>query len=119
MSWEKFCKLAEKVLGWDHETTELEFCCATEEVESVHGHGIDLSRNPVDGLSAGLVGDKNVFEPSVTIIGPPDTLYVARVCYLFSMLLVMILRAMSLQVHDGQRFMKCVYYLSSIWMTRT
>ncbi|KAI3925321.1 hypothetical protein MKX01_029210 [Papaver californicum] len=35
----------------------------------------DLSRNPVDGFSAGLVDDKNVFEWSVTIIGPPETLY--------------------------------------------
>ncbi|OAE31605.1 hypothetical protein AXG93_2294s1220 [Marchantia polymorpha subsp. ruderalis] len=35
----------------------------------------DLSRNPVDGFSAGLVDDSNVFEWNVTIIGPPDTLY--------------------------------------------
>jgi ubiquitin-conjugating enzyme E2 G1 len=35
----------------------------------------DISRNPVDGFSAGLVDDCNVFEWNVTIIGPPDTLY--------------------------------------------
>lgn len=35
----------------------------------------DLARNPVDGFSAGLVDDSNVFEWQVTIIGPPDTLY--------------------------------------------
>ncbi|XP_008812035.1 ubiquitin-conjugating enzyme E2 7-like [Phoenix dactylifera] len=35
----------------------------------------DLSKNPVDGFSAGLVDDNNIFEWSVTIIGPPDTLY--------------------------------------------
>ncbi|KAJ8484802.1 hypothetical protein OPV22_017287 [Ensete ventricosum] len=35
----------------------------------------DLMKNPVDGFSAGLVDDSNVFEWSVTIIGPPDTLY--------------------------------------------
>ncbi|CAK9224167.1 unnamed protein product [Sphagnum troendelagicum] len=35
----------------------------------------DLSRNPVDGFSAGLVDDSNLFEWNVTIIGPPDTLY--------------------------------------------
>lgn len=35
----------------------------------------DLTRNPVDGFSAGLVDDSNVFEWQVTIIGPPDTLY--------------------------------------------
>ncbi|GLJ21954.1 hypothetical protein SUGI_0411180 [Cryptomeria japonica] len=35
----------------------------------------ELSRNPVDGFSAGLVDDSNIFEWSVAIIGPPDTLY--------------------------------------------
>ncbi|XP_039018890.1 ubiquitin-conjugating enzyme E2 7-like isoform X2 [Hibiscus syriacus] len=35
----------------------------------------DLCKNPVDGFSAGLVDDNNIFEWSVTIIGPPDTLY--------------------------------------------
>jgi ubiquitin-protein ligase len=34
----------------------------------------DLSRSPVDGFSAGLVDDSNLFEWNVTIIGPPDTL---------------------------------------------
>ncbi|MQL67821.1 hypothetical protein Taro_000111 [Colocasia esculenta] len=37
--------------------------------------GSELSKNPVDGFSAGLVDDNNIFEWSVTIIGPPDTLY--------------------------------------------
>nr|XP_043617210.1 ubiquitin-conjugating enzyme E2 7-like [Erigeron canadensis] len=35
----------------------------------------DLCKNPVDGFSAGLVDENNLFEWSVTIIGPPDTLY--------------------------------------------
>ncbi|KAI5019142.1 hypothetical protein ZWY2020_044030 [Hordeum vulgare] len=35
----------------------------------------DLAKNPVDGFSAGLVDDGNVFEWQVTIIGPPETLY--------------------------------------------
>ncbi|XP_024368296.1 ubiquitin-conjugating enzyme E2 7 [Physcomitrium patens] len=35
----------------------------------------DLSRNPVDGFSAGLVDDSSVFEWNVTIIGPCETLY--------------------------------------------
>ena len=34
----------------------------------------DLCKNPVDGFSAGLVDENNIFEWSVTIIGPPDTL---------------------------------------------
>lgn len=35
----------------------------------------DLCKHPVDGFSAGLVDESNLFEWSVTIIGPPDTLY--------------------------------------------
>jgi hypothetical protein len=34
----------------------------------------ELTKNPVDGFSAGLVDDSNIFEWAVTIIGPPDTL---------------------------------------------
>ncbi|XP_044505809.1 ubiquitin-conjugating enzyme E2 7-like isoform X2 [Mangifera indica] len=35
----------------------------------------DLCKNPVAGFSAGLVDETNIYEWSVTIIGPPDTLY--------------------------------------------
>ncbi|KAI9387642.1 hypothetical protein POPTR_010G206766v4 [Populus trichocarpa] len=35
----------------------------------------DLCKNPVDGFSAGLVDETDMFEWSVSIIGPPDTLY--------------------------------------------
>ncbi|KAG6765334.1 hypothetical protein POTOM_029368 [Populus tomentosa] len=35
----------------------------------------NLCKNPVDGFSAGLIDENNVFEWNVTIIGPPDTLY--------------------------------------------
>nr|GEZ31026.1 ubiquitin-conjugating enzyme E2 7 [Tanacetum cinerariifolium] len=35
----------------------------------------DLCKHPLDGFSAGLLDDSNIFEWSVTIIGPPDTLY--------------------------------------------
>ncbi|XP_075514116.1 ubiquitin-conjugating enzyme E2 7-like isoform X3 [Primulina tabacum] len=35
----------------------------------------DLCKHPVDGFSAGLLDESNLFEWSVTIIGPPDTLY--------------------------------------------
>jgi ubiquitin-conjugating enzyme E2 G1 len=35
---------------------------------------VDLCKNPVDGFSAGLIDENNVFEWNVTIIGPPDTL---------------------------------------------
>ncbi|XP_020521288.1 ubiquitin-conjugating enzyme E2 7 isoform X2 [Amborella trichopoda] len=35
----------------------------------------ELLKNPVDGFSAGLVDDDNIFEWNVTITGPPDTIY--------------------------------------------
>ena len=35
----------------------------------------ELSRNPIEGFSAGLRDDCNVFEWQVTVMGPPDTLY--------------------------------------------
>jgi len=35
----------------------------------------ELSRHPVEGFSAGLVDDSNIYEWQVTIIGPPDTIY--------------------------------------------
>ena len=34
----------------------------------------ELSKHPVDGFSAGLVDDSDLFEWQVTVIGPPDTL---------------------------------------------
>ncbi len=36
---------------------------------------VELSRNPIEGFSAGLVDDCNVFEWQVTVMGPPETLY--------------------------------------------
>ncbi|BDA40741.1 hypothetical protein WJX75_003528 [Coccomyxa subellipsoidea] len=35
----------------------------------------ELTKRPVDGFSAGLVDDSNLFEWQITIMGPPDTLY--------------------------------------------
>ena len=32
-------------------------------------------KNPVDGFSAGLTDENNIYEWSVTVIGPPETLY--------------------------------------------
>jgi|TARA_B110000977_G_scaffold185748_1_gene250900 hypothetical protein len=34
----------------------------------------ELSRNPIEGFSAGLVDDTNVFEWQITVMGPPDTI---------------------------------------------
>ena len=34
----------------------------------------ELSRNPIEGFSAGLVDDSNVFEWQITVLGPPDTM---------------------------------------------
>ena len=33
----------------------------------------DLKKNPVDGFSAGLIDDDNLFQWEVMILGPPDT----------------------------------------------
>jgi len=35
----------------------------------------DLKKRPVEGFSAGLADDSNLFEWDVMIVGPPDTLY--------------------------------------------
>lgn len=35
----------------------------------------ELTKHPVEGFSAGLVDDSNIFEWQVTIIGPPETYY--------------------------------------------
>lgn len=36
---------------------------------------IELQKNPVEGFSAGLADDSNIFEWDILIVGPPDTLY--------------------------------------------
>ncbi len=33
----------------------------------------ELQKKPVEGFSAGLIDDDNIFEWEVMIIGPPDT----------------------------------------------
>eukprot|EP01137_Pigoraptor_chileana_P020750 Opistho-2@83544 len=35
----------------------------------------ELSKNPVEGFSAGLIDDNDIYKWEVMIIGPPDTLY--------------------------------------------
>ncbi|KAB7498237.1 Ubiquitin-conjugating enzyme E2 G1 [Armadillidium nasatum] len=35
----------------------------------------ELNKNPVEGFSAGLIDDNDIFKWEVLIIGPPDTLY--------------------------------------------
>ena len=35
----------------------------------------ELSKNPVDGFSAELLDDNDIFKWEVLIIGPPDTLF--------------------------------------------
>lgn len=34
----------------------------------------ELNKNPVEGFSAGLIDDNDIFRWEVLIIGPPDTL---------------------------------------------
>ncbi|CAH2259772.1 jg24335 [Pararge aegeria aegeria] len=35
----------------------------------------ELNKNPVEGFSAGLIDDNDIYRWEVLIIGPPDTLY--------------------------------------------
>lgn len=35
---------------------------------------VDLKKNPVEGFSAGLCDDSDIYNWEVLIIGPPDTL---------------------------------------------
>ncbi|CAG8665282.1 7371_t:CDS:2, partial [Paraglomus brasilianum] len=35
----------------------------------------ELTKHPVEGFSAGLVDDENVYEWEIMILGPPETLY--------------------------------------------
>ncbi|KAK9693705.1 Ubiquitin-conjugating enzyme E2 15 [Basidiobolus ranarum] len=35
----------------------------------------ELTKHPVEGFSAGLVDDSNIYEWEIMILGPPDTLY--------------------------------------------
>jgi ubiquitin-protein ligase len=42
--------------------------------KKTHPHNTELAKNPVEGFSAGLVDDSNLFEWQITVIGPPDTL---------------------------------------------
>ena len=34
---------------------------------------LDLNKNPVEGFSAGLIDDEDIYRWEVLIIGPPDT----------------------------------------------
>lgn len=56
-------------------------CCSESnfEVRALHPvhrvtFSLDLLKNPVDGFSAGLVDENNIYEWDIMIMGPPDTL---------------------------------------------
>ncbi|CAL9159341.1 unnamed protein product, partial [Musa hybrid cultivar] len=67
--------LSTSIKGSD-QSLSLSFMAATTQASLLLQKQLrDLMKNPVDGFSAGLVDDSNVFEWNVTIIGPPDTLY--------------------------------------------
>ncbi|XP_019366864.1 PREDICTED: ubiquitin-conjugating enzyme E2 G1, partial [Gavialis gangeticus] len=48
---------------------------ATPLARLYQGHGPELNKNPVEGFSAGLIDDNDLYRWEVLIIGPPDTLY--------------------------------------------
>lgn len=48
----------------------------TRTLSHTYSHTLtELTKRPVEGFSAGLVDDDNIYEWEVMIIGPPDTLY--------------------------------------------
>ncbi|XP_029442691.1 ubiquitin-conjugating enzyme E2 G1-like [Rhinatrema bivittatum] len=43
---------------------------------AINGNTVyELNKNPVEGFSAGLIDDNDLYRWEVLIIGPPDTLY--------------------------------------------
>ncbi|XP_073430734.1 ubiquitin-conjugating enzyme E2 G1 isoform X1 [Dendrobates tinctorius] len=48
---------------------------ATRCAPVVYWVGGELNKNPVEGFSAGLIDDNDLYRWEVLIIGPPDTLY--------------------------------------------
>lgn len=46
---------------------------------------VELAKHPVEGFSAGLVDDSNVYEWEVVIVGPPDTLYEGKLIILLTL----------------------------------
>ncbi|KAJ8711363.1 hypothetical protein PYW07_008605 [Mythimna separata] len=55
----------------------LEFCIQDEPQSSLllKKQLAELNKNPVEGFSAGLIDDNDIYRWEVLIIGPPDTLY--------------------------------------------
>ena len=39
-----------------------------------HRRRVELAKSPVEGFSAGIVDDSNMFEWEIMVMGPPDTL---------------------------------------------
>ncbi|XP_026384720.1 protein MAIN-LIKE 1-like [Papaver somniferum] len=62
LDWDQLYKLAEEVLGWDHNTTLKEFCSAAKEVEDVH---VGCGNKPKILRSFKLKNLKDKFENTV------------------------------------------------------
>ena len=60
--------------GWRHPRLRVEGAPGPLRTLTSGAVGAELTRRPVEGFSAGLVDDVNLFEWQVTIMGPPDTL---------------------------------------------
>jgi hypothetical protein len=61
-------------LAWPGRHAAAATCCERGCAAASPCVAAELTKHPVEGFSAGLVDDSNIFEWAVTIIGPPDTL---------------------------------------------
>jgi ubiquitin-protein ligase len=43
-------------------------------IKSVFNYYLELIKNPLDGFSAGLIDDNDIYKWEVLIIGPPETI---------------------------------------------
>lgn len=58
---------------------DVQITCSFSQIILIHedfffGFFLELNKNPIEGFSAGLVNDDNIYEWQFCIIGAPDTL---------------------------------------------
>ncbi len=50
------------------------WCQVKNKIKSVFNYYLELIKNPLDGFSAGLIDDNDIYKWEVLIIGPPETI---------------------------------------------